>query len=218
MRSLILAGLLAGTAFGNVLTFDGNMCSGSQDGSGPMTTCPNGSSINQAYGDTAEVNVTYQAGGVGTVSMQKWDTGYSNLTNVGYGYFGAGFMTITLTPTAGFSVTLNSFDLGTTPPNVSRDATVTVVDLATNTVVFTTSFTVAGLNPVDADGESASPGVTSAVGLALTVTADVFNVGIDNVDFNLTADSTPPVPEPSTFGLLGLGLGGLWRLGIRRKS
>ncbi|MFN7933092.1 MAG: PEP-CTERM sorting domain-containing protein [Bryobacteraceae bacterium] len=218
MRSLVLAGLLAGTAFGNILTFDGNICSGSNDGSGPLTACPNGSLINQAYGDTAEVNVTYQAGGVGTVSMQRWDTAYSNLTNVGYGYFGAGFMTITLTPTAGFSVTLNSFDLGTAPPNVSRDATVTVTDLATNTVVFTTSFTVAGLNPVDADGESASPGVTSSVGLVLTVTADVFNVAIDNVDFNLTEDVNPSVPEPGTFGLLGLALAGLWRLGTRRKS
>ncbi|MBS1824581.1 MAG: PEP-CTERM sorting domain-containing protein [Acidobacteria bacterium] len=43
-------------------------------------------------------------------------------------------------------------------------------------------------------------------------------MAIDNVDFNLTEDVDPSVPEPGTFGLLGAALAGVWRLGTRRRS
>jgi hypothetical protein len=200
---VLFAAAAATTALhADVLTFDGNICSAANDGSGALTICPNGSAINQSYGDTANVNVTYLAGAVPGISMQRWDNGYSNLSNVAYGYFGAGFASILLTPGSGMQVTLNSFNLGTVPANVSRDALVTITDLGTNATLFTANYTNAGGNPISAIATLVSPGVTSAGGLRITYTGDVFNIGIDNVDFNATAIPTGAVPEPSTLGLV----------------
>ncbi|BDC48238.1 hypothetical protein F183_A05540 [Bryobacterales bacterium F-183] len=184
----------------DVLDFtDNSICSNQMDGSGPIVFCiANGAGINQAYGDTAFINVSYQAGPNPGITLQRWDTGYSDLSYVAYGYFGANVASITLTPTAGYQVTLNSFNLGTTPPNVSRDATVTVTDIGTNTVVYTGSFT--GANQVGATAAFGAPGVTSAAGLRISYGIDVFNVAIDNINFTTAAVPPPPptgVPEPS---------------------
>jgi hypothetical protein len=207
------------TVHADVLTFDGtNICSVALDGSGAFSFCPNGGSLNQGYGDTANIDVTYLAGGPPTISLQRWDTGYSNLTNVAYGYFGAGSASILLDPTPGMQVTLNSFNLGTNPARVDRDALVTVTDLGTNSILFTMNYTSAGGNPISAIATLVTPGVSSTAGLRVTYTGDVFNLGIDNVDFNTSPTSTGVVPEPSTIGLVATAFAGAILVRRRRLS
>ncbi len=205
-RGFLPAAMLA-AAFGiaasaDVLTFDGAICSNSVDGTGASVPCLTGSFVNQAYGDGPLINVTYQAGST-NVSLQHWPfsgpfQGYSDLTNVAYGYFGAGTASVILAPLGGSMVTLNSFSLGSTA-SITRTVTVDVIDLGSNVSVFSTSATMGAASIL------ISPGVSSLFGFRITYTGDVFNVGIDNVNFNAAPVTTGAVPEPSTMGLLTVG-------------
>ncbi len=215
---MTLTGLLAISALpaaAAVLTFDGDNCAAATTGIGPVTSCVSGGYLNQTYGDTATVNLTYSAGGLASNSLQRYRAvdnvaqfAYSDLTDVVFGLFGTSTSEITLTPLAGFSVTLNSLNLGTIPNTVPRDATVSVVDLATNSVVFTQAFNSGGGNQVGATAVLSSPGVSSTTGLRLVITTgDPSVIGIDNLSFDSAAvTAAPSVPEPSTVGLCGIGL------------
>lgn len=218
MRSLFYSALAIAVNIGAhaaVLTFSGNICSLNSDGSGAMGSCiSNGAYVSQQYGDTADVDLTYSVAG-GPFTFQTWidPNVYSNLSGVGYGFFGGTPPTasITFIPTAGKQVTLSSLLLGTDPPNVTRSTTVDVIDLATNTTVFTTTLNVGAVAP------TVSPNVTSAVGLRLVYGNDVFNVALDDVTYS-TSDvpSTGGVPEPSTILLSAAGLLAATRL--RRRA
>lgn len=208
MRSLLFAAIAVVFNIGAhaaVLTFSGNICSLNFDGSGAMGVCAsNGAYVSQQYGDTPDVNLTYAvAGGPTTFSTWIDPNVYSNLSGVGYGFFGGTPPTasITFVPTAGKQVTLSSLMLGTAPPNVTRATTVDVIDLATNLTVYTTLVNVGAIAP------TVSPNVTSSVGLRLVYGNDVFNVALDNVTYS-TADvpNTGGVPEPSTVLLSAAGL------------
>lgn len=213
MRSLSFSALAIAVNIGAhaaVLTFSGNICSLNSDGSGAMGGCiSNGAYVSQQYGDTADVNLTYSVAGAFT--FQTWidPNVYSNLSGVGYGLFGGNPPTasITFVPTAGKQVTLSSLLLGTAPPSVTRPTTVDVIDLATNSTVFTTLVNVGAIAP------TVSPNVTSAVGLRLVYGNDVFNVALDDVTYS-TSDvpSTGGVPEPSTILLSAAGLLAVLRL------
>ena len=108
-------------------------------------------------------------------------------------------------------MTLSSLLLGTAPPNVTRPTTVDVIDLATNSTVFTT------LVNVGAVALTVSPNVTSAFGLRLVYGNDVFNVALDDVTYS-TSDvpSSGGVPEPSTVLLSAAGI--LAAMRLRRRS
>lgn len=207
IRSFLAVLFLAATAPASaaVLTFAGDICSSSPDGSGAFTTCPNGAYINQAYGDTALVNFTYGASNInGSASMQLWGDSnvYSDLPKAAYGFGFSSDVFIQMDALGGGTVTLASFAIGTDPPTFTRTASVRVVDLATNTVVFSTgSITVGG-----ATATPFTPNVSSLVGLRLEVSGDMFNTGIGNFNFTADPGGGGAVPEPSTIAMIGVGL------------
>jgi len=190
------------------LTFPNNACASWSTGIGPNIACANSSFINQSYGDTASVNVTYQdvIAPPGT-TLRWWDTDYNNLVGVAWGTGGDAnsHARIEIDPLGTDSVTLNSLDLGAWP-NTSRDTNLQVKDLSTNTILF--SFTGAvGVQPANT-ATHFNINVTSANGLAIEWFNSAFNVGIDNIDFTVAAVSG--VPEPSTYAfILGLALAGM---------
>ncbi len=210
------------TLTATVLTFTGNKCStDSVGGTGPLVNCSPGSFINQTYVDSATVNVSYLAGGTaGLFAMQAWPSGfgnatYSNLADAAYGFFGSNTIQITFAPLGGGTVTLNSFNVGTFLG--PRNFTAVVIDLATNTVVFSVTLNVA--NQVFPIAPLLSPGVSSAVGLRLAlINTDTFNVGLSNIDFNV-ANAPSGIPEPSSYAMLLLGAAaGIYRFGKLKKS
>lgn len=206
--------MVAGTScFGATLTFDDNICSNSADGSGPVVSCPQGAAINQSYGDTATVNLTFTVTNPqgATASMSRWNGGgYSDLNHVGYGFFGSVLTTIDFVPVSGQQVTLSDFQLGSftfSAANFDRTRNVTVTDLGTNQILFSSNVTIAaGAGSV---ATLVSPGVSSTAGLRLSWDGDSSVIGIDNVNYSSAEVVSSGVPEPATFGLLGAALGGL---------
>ena len=189
-----------------VLDFSGDICAAAANGTGPMIACINGGNINQAYGDTAAVNVQF-ADQPATQSMVFWNSGYSTLNNIAYSASGA-TPEITLTALGGNLLTLSSFDLGSwqNSPRVSR---LQVIDMATNVSLINTGpFNTGGLLV-----NSFTVNATSAVGFKINFGPDSFYVGIDNVVY-----STSPVPELGTWALMAAGLAALAVNGRRRNA
>lgn len=215
----------------DLLTFSGDVCSGSSSGTGAFTACANLGYINQAYGDTANVDVIYKDFIGPSASLQWWNAGYNELSGVLYAdkhpemTDGSGDCCakarIGLAPLGGASVTLNSFNLGSWPDD-GMATQVQVLDLLTSAVLFSA-------NPkIGTEGVSSQffPSVTSFNGLAIEWQNSAYNIGIDNVDFStwtppgqpagiLAFTPTATVPEPSTLFLLGAGLTAF--VGVRRR-
>jgi hypothetical protein len=209
MRSLAVAciALVALSAQADTLDFSGDICSAAADGTGEYVACADFGRINQAYGDSATVNLTYQSSPDAITSMFFWSTGYSGLSRVAYGDTNA-TPTILIVPTTGQAVTLASFQLGSWN-NLDRDSQVTVIDLADQSVVLSTgTITVQSAVP-----SSFSIGASSSAGFSIAFGPEGFNVGIDNIQF-----STSPVPEPATTALWLAGLATAAVAARRRRS
>lgn len=113
---LILVFLAGVSALAGTLTFPNNICSPNTDGSGAMIACSDWGYINQAYGDTAQIDVQYVDHTIPGNTRRWWSGGYNNLPNAAWGGWGdctgCWDVSIILLPAAGYSVTLNSFDMG----------------------------------------------------------------------------------------------------------
>jgi len=213
--SVVAAMLFGGAAYAAVLTFDGDIC----DGGG---TCSQWDPIDQTYGDIpGQLDVTYlhrtgqSDAPVDGAFLKWWDTDYSDLENVAFAGFAdaLGVSEIALIPAPGFTVTLNSFDLGAFRSNRTTQFVVWVDSLFSPGLA-------SGPFQVDSQVHTHVPvGLSSSAGLFLQWGPDGHNVGIDNIDFTLTGGppSHPvpePMPEPMTGLLLAAGgvVTGMFRL------
>lgn len=206
MRNILPIVLLAAilpAADGAVLTFSGLGLS-------------DRSPIPQDYGDQSNLNVIYGtrnlSGGV-VGDLLFWATGYLNTTDVAYSSFDGNFIgEVALIPAPGNQVTLNNFTLAPWISSRSTQFTVFNGDFSSILASSGGEFTLAtGFNML------VSP-LTSTNGIRIQFGPDAFNVGIDNIDFDVAPiPVSSEVPEPSTAALLVSGLGGAALLLRRRK-
>ncbi|MBT9495317.1 MAG: PEP-CTERM sorting domain-containing protein [Paucibacter sp.] len=197
MRHIAAAGLafFALAAQADTLDFSGAICSAAADGSGSFESCSNFSRINQAYGDSAGVDVSYQASPGSADSMYYWADSYSGMNDVAFGDVNS-TPTILIVPTAGNTVSLAGFDIGAWQ-NADRVSQVTVIDLAGGTTLLSTgAITIFGVAPTHF-----TINASSSAGFSIAFGPEGYNVGIDNIAFTATA-----VPEPTTLALLLAGL------------
>lgn len=205
---LALQSLATGaSAITSTLTFDGNICF---DGVTGGLACSNYGLIDPAYGDIAgTVDVQYdRLLGSGGEPLSFWDTTYSDLINVAWGSNGdaAGTAEIFIKPDAGNTVTLKSLDLGSYN-YTSRDTQLTILDGEGNILASSGAITILGSVHSHFDIDLAS-----ASGIRIQWGPSAYNVGIDNVVFEVSA-----VPEPQEYALLLAGLG-LVGWAARRRS
>lgn len=200
---LTLVILAAAPALADTLTFPNNICSAFSDGSGGFVACADYGYINQSYGDTALVDVQYVDNVNPSISMRWWNADYNNLIGVTWGGTGdcpgCSNNSILLIPTAGYQVTLNSFDMGAYSHAV-RDTHIVIYEYGTNAVLFNYGTQTIGVGDVF---DSFFPGVTSSLGIVINFYDSGYNDGIDNIDFTLAPVG---VPEPGSLVLLGSGL------------
>lgn len=205
---LLAAGLFgAGTAQAVTLDFGNGpdmpvICSDNTLGTGALVGCTNGGYLNQSYGDVAgalDVSFGQVLQPAGT-SLRWWSAGYNDLWGVPWadGTDTQSQARIELRALNGHAVTLSQFDFGAYP-SVPRNANITVYDLGTNQSLFHYEGNIGNGSAHQTFGNL---NLSSAAGLRIEWRDSAYNVGIDNVVFEVSA-----VPEPSGWALLLAGLG-----------
>jgi PEP-CTERM motif len=208
LLGLAAGSLLAASAQATTLDFDDAFCAAAASGVGAATACGGGSFLNQAYGDTAAVNVSYLGDINQAFSMFFWPNGYSGLTGLAYGASGATARLTLAVQIPGQQVQLDGLTLGSWL-NSPRNTAFTVRDLGSNAVLFSqSSFQTGGASP-NVFNFGANQ-VVSGSGLVLDFGPDMFNVGLDSLRYTVSA-----VPEPSSWALLVGGLALV--VGARRR-
>jgi hypothetical protein len=217
--ALSLVGLIAqAQAVQTTLDFNGDIC-----GPAGNQPCGDGVQIGQNYGDSAFVDVGYQSvvapGNTAQLEafLKWWSTGYSDLVNVVWGAFSdaTGVSEIRLNPAPGFEVSLTSLDMGSWP-NTSRNSQLTVFDDDYSTILY-------GPDPRLVDGtvhtHFALNLAYNAEGVRIQWGPSGFNVGLDNVIFDVRPINSNPtsVPAPASLILVGAALlAGVAYRGLRR--
>lgn len=198
--TLAAAPAMATTA---VLTFDaGVACSGG---------CGNYGAISQTYGDIAgELDVEYKKSLVGGGPLSWWDA-YSDLQGVAWADAGS-VGEVYLRPLAGFQVTLLGFDLGSYGGQ-NRQTQVTLLGGNGDALGAFPDLTVGAVHQAFASNLTRSDGIRIQWG------PDAFDVGIDNIAFEVTAVPETGVPEPATWAMMILGFGAVGTAArARRRS
>jgi hypothetical protein len=208
-----LAGVLslsASPAGAAVLDFSGDIC-----GPGGNAVCTDGSFIGENYGDIAGVlDVQYRnlQGNPSLTTLRFWNGDYNDLSRVAWtdGGDGNSRAEIFLKPLNGDVVTLKSFDLGAWP-DTQRTTSFTILDGDGNLLADSGGTITIGIQPGNLHNtfDFTGQGIASATGIRIQWGPSAFNVGIDNIDFQVGA-----VPLPAPAWLLG---GGLLTLAARRR-
>ncbi len=189
-----------------------SICSSSVAGTGAMVGCASWSYINQSYGDVAGVvDVSYDQPLHTGNTLRWWAGDYNNLYGVAFSDGGDGpgsHARIELKAGAANSlVTLTHFDLGAYP-NTTRGTIVDIYEIGSTASLFHYDGNVgAGANPT-----SFAVNVSSSKGLWLEFRNSAYNVGIDNVEFNVSS-----VPEPESYALMLAGLAAVGAVARRRR-
>jgi hypothetical protein len=179
----------------------------------------NSTGIPATYGTVANLAITNRARntfGAGTVNggLCHWLAGYGDLTDVAYTCSSvAGVGEFTLTPVAGYQVTLHSFDVGEYQGRVAGNAEVRVYGLDLGAPALFTATQALGA----AGHWSLAPELTTTSGFNLQW-GDNWDYGIDNISLTVAPIAASAVPEPATVTLLGAGLVALGAGARRRRS
>lgn len=190
------------------------ICTSAANGSGPLVLCGNGTFLSQSYGDIAGVvDVDYSTPRLtAATSLRWWDSGYNNLRGVAWADSSdansLARIAIKSTDTTAL-VTLQSFDLGAYS-NATRPTTVNVYAIGGGTPLYSFAGSV-GNGTTSAT--NFSPNISAVGGLWLEWKDSAYNVGIDNIQYSISA-----VPESEAVVLMFAGLASLGVLMRRRKS
>ncbi|HEV2444632.1 MAG TPA: PEP-CTERM sorting domain-containing protein, partial [Candidatus Sulfopaludibacter sp.] len=154
---------------------------------------PNGFGFYGGAANTPDIALTYtsfQVGGQG--GMTFWG-GYSGNTALGLP-FDVSTGEVALMAAPGFDVTLNSFGVGSDLGSTSNS--LKILDASHNLLqdYSGTTFSNSAVTTI-------SPGITSS---EIIIQFTNWDTGLTGIDFSQSAVSS--VPEPASFGLLGLGL------------
>ncbi len=207
LKTALLTGLLctaAAHAHSYTMTFD-------QAAACAPAVCGNGSSISQTYGDVAGVaDISFTDVNNPQRSLRWWDASYSNLQGVVWADGGDANShgRIEIKSLNGGAVTLNRMDFGAWPIT-QRGTTIVVTAIGGGAPLFSFAGTIGTGGLLN----SFSPNVTSTNGLWIEWSNSAFNVGIDNVNFSVSA-----VPEPESYALLLAGLGLIGVIQRRKRA
>ena len=217
---LIAAAAAAGAAVASpalavttTLDFNGNICS--------ANSCDDYDPIDQSYGDGVGVDVAYAsytdpAGTPFEGFLKYWDDNYGDLQGIVWGGGGqSGYRSeITFTALAGYEISLVSFDVATYQ-NRSATSPFTIANLGGGTTI------------LDEDVDTNWPththvSLNSAYftdGIRLTWGPDGYDVGLDNIVFDVRAVSDPGagIPEPGAWALMIMGFAGAGAMLRRRR-
>ena len=197
-----------------VLDFAGNIC-----GAAGASPCSDGTQIGQSYGDSAGINVAYRSiltsnDTTAETNLKAWAGNYGDLVNVVWGGFDAANYRseITLTPAAGFEVALISLDAGCYLNRASCQ--ILNYDIRSGVGALIASGATPTMFP-----SHATLAVNSAYfasGIVLSWGPDGYDVGLDNIAFDVRGIAAPGVPEPATWALM---IGGFFVVGgaVRAK-
>lgn len=184
----------------SIIDFSGNICGG---------PCGNYSLIDANYGSGGGATVSYDrniGNGIQAGDRLSWWDSYSGLPGVAWGDPGAIVQMFISPDVAGTAITLNSFNLGSYV-NANRTTQVTIRDGLNNILYSSGQFTV-GATPF-----TFSTPIVSTTGIAIQWGPDGYDVGIDNINFTVSA-----VPEPATWAMMLVGFAGLGFAARRRKA
>lgn len=139
--------------------------------------------------DSSEVDVVVVS------NLYQWPTGYNDLANVAYTDSGSSAI-IELIPSAGYEVTLDSFDMG----NFIGNGTTTQYEVYDVNDLVTPLTSSTGINITYNGGShpTYNVGVSSSNGLRLVLGPDLFANGVDNISYTATASGPPPSGSTST--------------------
>jgi hypothetical protein len=183
--------------------------------------CVTGAAIAQSYGDGVGVDVSYATfaftGQPSVLDVRYWEIGYGDLT--GSIWTGTNQMDwvgrVTLTSLPGYEIALLSFDIATFE-NASASSPVRIESLG-------------GTGIYNADVDTLWPNHNHVTvgsgyftdGIMLNWGPDAFNVGLDNITFDVRAiggTDPSPIPEPATWAMLIVGFGAAGSLIRRRRA
>ena len=207
VSALVATGLIASlpaSAATTVLDFDASQACN--------TACIDGRSIRQTYGDSADLDVTYQArndfgdASIFVTSMFWWGSGFGDLQGVGYVSRVAEIRLELLKP--GKQIRLNSFDMARFTGTAETD--LRVYDLGWNLL-----WSAEGQFAPGGQSLSYAPGVLSTSGLVIQHGPQAANRGLDNISFTIS-NAAPAIPEPASWAMLLAGFGLTGALARRR--
>ena len=204
LQSTYLAALaILGVSFSvnaDMLTFD------AADACSPA--CVDWDLIDQSYGDGVGVDFVWSDQSFGDQpGMQFWEDWGATTDAIFAGVDdGASVGQIDIIALSGFAVSLGGFDLAAY--SIDQTSSWMIEDLAGGTLASSGGDVAILFSAVT----SVNAGFTSSAGFRIMWGPNAYNVGLDNLSFDVTS-----VPEPGTLFLLGLGLG-LAGLGMLRRK
>jgi hypothetical protein len=166
-----------------------------------------GVAIASSYASIGTLSITNRARngfGAGTVNggLCRWHDNYGDLQQIAYTCSSAaGVGEFTLTPLAGYQLTIHSFQIGEYQGRIAGDAETRIYGLGhTDPPLFSATQALVG-----GTHWTLTPELTTTTGFNLQW-GDNWDYGIDNISITVAPLVPTAAPEPASMALLGLGL------------